>query len=794
MSEPNPNLTYVGKPARNVDGIDKAMGRARYVADMRVPGMLHAAALYSTQPHARIVALDVGPALAMPGVAAAVTAGDFVDQGRWGWPIKDTHMLAFERVRCVGDAIAAVAAETREQARQAVRAIKLELEALPGVFDPAEALEPGAPPIPEKPSEHGAHAGKWNLAETLIVRNGDPDLILDECDIVLDETYTFGHQEHAYLETEAALAIPHADGSLTVYNNCQSPFIARGHLVTVLGLPEDKIQVIQAAVGGGFGGKDDAVYKISGQAAALALKTGRPVLLTLTREESIVTSYKRQASAIRLRIGMDADGRLRAARANLLVDSGAYASVTPLVGWRASMHAAGAYRYEAVHVDTDVVYTNNGYSGAFRGFGNIQAGAAIEQAIDELAERAGIDPIDFRLKNALRPGDRAMTGNVIAHEIGLSACLEWVRAASDWDRKRAEYLPSPPSPLSHKGRGGIRRGIGAACYFHGSSLGAEGADYAGCTVTIENDYGVTLTAGLTDIGQGSRTVYTLIAAEALGVRPARIKVLRPDTETMIESGPTSASRATLVGGNAMRAAGLKLDRLLRWAAADLFHCAPAQVIRDGEHYVGPAEEPARFEAVVDHARALGLTLSASAKWGVPGFKWDFETGAGQPYFCYVFGAQVAEVEVNIDTGETRVLGVWAAHDGGTIIFPQGAAGQMFGGIAQGIGYALMEDIRFDRGYLHDVNFDNYLIPTAADLPDIQGHYVETNFPHGPHGAKNLAEPVMIGAAPAIANALYQATGRRYRHIPVTLERVRLGYDLTRPGSERTCRAALGFGE
>jgi CO/xanthine dehydrogenase Mo-binding subunit len=430
-----------------------------------------------------------------------------------------------------------------------------------------------------------------------------------------------------------------------------------------------------------------------------------------------------------------------------------------------------------------VVYTNNGYAGAFRGFGNIQAGAAIEQAIDELADRFDMDPIDFRLKNILQPGDRAMTGNVVSHEIGLAECLRWVRERSDWDRKRAAYGPA----------GDVTRGVGVACYFHGSSLGAEGADYAGSTISVEADDTITLTSGLTDLGQGSRTVYTLIAAETLGLDPGRLRVLRPDTDTAIESGPTSASRATLVGGNAVRAAGVKLDRLLRWAAADLLGCRPSQVVRDGERYIGPAEEPAAFEQVTAHAREMGLTLSARGRWEMPGFEWHFDTGSGQPYFCYVFGAQVAEVEIDAGTGEVRVLGLWAAHDGGKIIFPQGAAGQLFGGITQGIGYALMEDFSFDGGFANSVNFENYLIPTALDVPDIEGTYIETRFEDGPFGAKNLAEPVMVGTAPAIANAFAHATGRRHRHIPITLERALLGHDLVRPGADKRCRVALGGG-
>ena len=372
-----------------------------------------------------------------------------------------------------------------------------------------------------------------------------------------------------------------------------------------------------------------------------------------------------------LQLGADADGTLRAARADLLADSGAYASSTPLASWRATMHAAGAYRYQAVHVDTTAVYTNNGFSGAFRGFGNVQAGAAAEIAIDEMAFRLGRDPLEFRLQNCLREGDRTMTGDVIDHEVGLTACLEWVRAHSEWDRKRAVYARQPAESAR-------RKGIGVACYFHGSGLGGEGEDFAVSTLKIEEDYTITLTSGLTDYGQGSRTVFSLLAAEILGVDMQRIRMLRPDTHTAVDSGPTVASRASIVGGNAVRVTSEKLLQQLNFAAADALHCMPKQLVRDGEHFIGPDEVPVTFERVVDHARAMGLQLSTEGRWQIRPIVWDFQKGTGEPYFAYVFGALVAEVEVTMRTGKPTVTAIWAAHDAGRILYPAGALGQLYG--------------------------------------------------------------------------------------------------------------------
>jgi len=748
------NLKYVGDPkAQPVDGLDKVLGRAKYVGDMSLAGMLHAKILASPVPHAKILKLDTSPALDVPGVLAVITSDDFVENGPLGFPIKDAFVLAHKKVRYAGDPIATVAAETLEAAEAGIKAIILELEELPTITTPEDALKEDAPLIPlEAPQKKG------NLCDFLIVRNGNPDPVLDVSEHKFNQSYYFQHQEHAYLETEGALAIPEPGGGVTVFANDQSPHINRFNTASVLGLPPEQVRIIQPPVGGSFGGKDDIGYQLTAQVARLALNTNCPVRLILSREESILISYKRAAMSVQLNIGMDAAGNIRAGKAKMVMDSGAYASMSPLAAWRTTMHALGVYKYEAGHVDTQVVYTNNGYSGAFRGFGSPQAAAASEIAIDELAHLAKTDPIEFRLKNIIRKGDVAFTGNKITYESGLEKCLEWVRDASDWNQKKDAYPQADAETL---------RGVGVACYFHGSGLGGEGLDYARTTIKIEKDHSITLQSGMTDYGQGSRTVFTLIAAETLGVQPARVHMLRPDTQTAEETGPTVASRTTMVGGNATKVASQKITQLLNLAASDLLDCNPNQLLRDGEDFIGPDETPIKFDEIVDHAFEMGLQLSALGYWQLPEIHWDFKTGTGTPYTTYAYGAQVADVSVSRETGAVVVNKVWAAHDASKIIYPNGAKGQLIGGIAQGLGYALMEGFTFKDGYPEKKNLFQYKIPTALDMPEVEVNLIETNFPDGPFGAKNIAEPALIATLPAIANAIFHATGLRCREFPIS---------------------------
>jgi CO/xanthine dehydrogenase Mo-binding subunit len=335
----------------------------------------------------------------------------------------------------------------------------------------------------------------------------------------------------------------------------------------------------------------------------------------------------------------------------------------------------------------------------------------------------------------------------------------------------------------------LKRGIGVSALFHGVSLGAEGEDSAVSTVNIENDNTVVLTSGLTDYGQGSRTVFTLIAAEELGIDPDRIQILRPDTFTAFDSGPTVASRSTVLGGNATKEAAANVNQMLNFAAADMLKCEVSQIIRDGESFIGPDEEPVEWDEVVNHARRLGLMLYAKSRHFSPSIHWDHHNGTGTPYFAYHFASQVIEVAVDTGTGKTDVTGIWAAHDAGKVIFPEGAYGQVFGGIAQGLGYALNEGAFYDDGYLQGTNFDEYLIPTAMDVPEIEAVFVETHNTPGPYGAKNIAEPALVPTSPATLNAIYHATGRRIYELPASLEQVLLGHELRKGGSE-SCRLGL----
>lgn len=740
-----------------VDGLEKVTGQARYVADLKFPGMLYGRVLRSPLPHARIVRLNTEPARQIPGVHAVITCEDFVDHGQFGWPVRDAFILAYQKVRYVGDPIAAVAAESEEIAQKALEVIELELEPLPVVSDVHQALQANSPVVADNAGQTS------NLCTHHIVRNGEPEPIFAECAHLVEKTFFFAHQEHTYMELEGALAIPEPDGGVTIFANDQSPFINRDNTASVLGLPTHLVRVIQPPVGGSFGGKDDIVYQCSAQAAKLALLTGRPVRLTLKRRESLTASYKREGMEIRLKVGADAYGRLRAAQAHLWADSGGYASMTPLSAWRATMHVAGCYRYDAAKVDTYVVYTNNGYSGAFRGFGNPQACAASEIVMDDLAHRLGEDPIQFRLRNLIRQGEPAFTGNILRHPVHIKECLEWVRQKSDWEARRAEYDRQPADQV-------VRRGIGVACYFHGTGLGGEGKDYASARLSIENDHTFVLQHALTDYGQGSRTVFTLLAAETLQIDPRRITMLRPDTQTAAESGPTVASRATIVGGNAVKTTALKLANLLNYAASKLIGCSPHQIQRQHEKFINPEnEEEVDLDTVIDYARQIGLQLAVEGYWQIPHIHWDFEHGRGEPYFTYCYGAQIAEVEVHLLTKEIRLTHIWAAHDGGTIIYPAGAKGQMIGGIVQGIGYALTEGFTFKDGYPQKTTLKQYTIPKSTQVPEIDVYLLPTVQPEGPYGAKGLAEPPIVATAPAIANAVFQATGQRLTSFPLKLE-------------------------
>jgi CO/xanthine dehydrogenase Mo-binding subunit len=729
----------VGQRLPRPDAVDKVKGTALFVDDLPFAGGLHAAVLRSPLPRARILHLDVSPARAVQGVHAVLTARDI--PGRNLIPVVQTDwpVLADEFVRFVGEPVALVAAESRKAAAEAVGAIAVEYEPLTPLLEIDEALEAG---------EIMAH---WR------VRRGEAAVALSRSDlIVVEGTYHTPYQEHAYIEPNGMIAAPDGSGGVTVWGSLQCPFYVQKAVATALGLGLNRVRIVQAVTGGGFGGKEDAPSAPAAHAALLAMAAGRPVRLILTREEDIASMSKRHPARLRCRTGATREGRLIAAEVDLVLDGGAYATLSPVVLFRSAVHACGPYRVPNVRVDARVVRTHKVPCGAFRGFGEPQVVFACESQMDALAERLGMDPLEVRRRNALGVGDETITGQKLTSSVGFRQVLDRVAETSDWARKRESFA---------KDKGPVRRGIGIAASNYGVGLGAMGKHLnpAGASVVVSPDGTVTVAVGTTELGQGMNTVLGQIAAEALGCPFESVRVVEADTSRVPDSGPTVASRTTLMSGNAIRDAAEKIRQSMAGAVGDT-----------GLSW---------FEAVdLCVKRQVGL---AAQGWAVPPeTTFDIATGQGDAYVCYSWSATVAEVEVDTETGETRVDKVHSVHDAGTIVNPAAAEGQVEGGVAQGLGYALVEEHKLAGGRILNDGLSTYIVPTALDVADVRTGFVEESFSWGPHGAKGLGETPIISVAPAVTAAIQHATGVRLQSIPATPERVWARLQALRGGEDR----------
>ena len=511
----------------------------------------------------------------------------------------------------------------------------------------------------------------------------------------------------------------------------------------MLGCDLARARIVQTVTGGGFGGKEDSPSLPGAHAALLAKATGRPVRLIYSREEDMAVMSKRHPSRTRVRVAATPDGTLQAMEVDYLLDGGAYATLSPVVLFRGAVHACGPYRVPHARVDAHAVRTNKVPCGAFRGFGEPQVVFACESLMDVLAERLGIDPLELRLRNALRLGDQTITGQRLTESVGLTEVLERVAASADWKRKRAEYVQD---------RGPLRRGIGIAACSYGVGLGAMGKHLnpAGASVVVAGDGSVTVAVGTTEIGQGMITVLSQIAAQSLGCPVERVHVVEADTSRVPDSGPTVASRTTLMSGNAIRDAAAKI------------RAAMAPVLEGTD--LPWAEEVARCVQ-----KQVGL---AAHGWAVPpATTFDLESGQGDAYVCYSFSANVVEVQVDTETGEVTPTGVVSGHDLGRVINPTTGEGQVEGGVVQGLGYALVEEHTTDGGRIVNDQFSTYIIPTPLDAPPIQTVLVEHEYAWGPYGAKGLGETPIIAVAPAVTAAIHHAVGVRIDAIPATPERV-----------------------
>ena len=747
----------VGQRVPRPDAQDKVFGLTRYADDFSMGGMLHAKVVRASRPSAKILGIDTRAAEAVPGVRAVLTARDvphnvlFSDvpgQTTTVGPLRArTQVLADEVVRYLGEAVALVAAETEDAAEDAARRVVVEYADVPGVFDPEAAMRPDAPQL--EPS--GNVISRWKI------RKGDVEAGFREADVVVEGEYRTPFIDHAFIEPEAGVAWLDENGVITIRVATQVIEHFRD-VANVLGLPHSRVRIIAPYIGGGFGGKEDVTVEVF--LGLLVWKTTRPVRLCYSREESILSPTKRHPFVMRYKHGARRDGTLVAVEVSLISDAGAYAYLSPLTLLYGMVHAAGPYRIPHVKVDGVSVLTNNPPTSAFRGFGSAQPAFAYESQMDELARRLGLDPLAMRERNYLRKGERLASGQELETAVWLP---ETARRA--WDAL------GPARPPSGAGKR-VGRGLASALTSYGRIVWLH--DWASAWVELQMDGTVLIRTGVPDIGGGQAASLVQITAELLGVPQSDIAVHIGDSALTPLAGTTTATRQLYMSGSAVHKAASELRATLLTQAAELLGVGAdgvdlaggAAVLRDGSDRRVAFRELAAACARAHRPRSVFSIYQAPA-----GQVMDFETGQGKVFPDFTFGSQAAEVEVDERTGEVVVRALTACYDVGRAINRNSVEGQMEGGAAMGLGYALLEEDLVVEGVTVTPNLMTYLIPTALDVPDVTTIVLESGEGMGPWGARGIGEPAMVPTAPAIANAVRDAVGVRLTRLPITPERL-----------------------
>ncbi len=751
------DTAVIGRRLPPIDALAKTTGQVIYLQDMRLPGMLHGRVLRSPHPHARIRSMDITRAVRLAGVKAVV-AGENAPRLAYGISIPDELPVAVERVRYIGDEVAVVAAVTEEIAEEALALIRVEYEPLPHVFDVEGAMRPGAPQL------HDAAPG--NLAINFKLERGEVDAAFRRADHVIEGEYSTCIQHQGNLEPICCIA-DYQNGRLTVWGPFQSPFVARQYLLAKpLGLSVGQVRMIQTQAGGAFGGKlDQRLYLLAG---LLAMRAGAPVRLENTFAEEMSTTRPRMPARLRFATAFTKDGTLLGKTTNIVADNGAYSSLSPPILTSMAMRTDSLYRTPAVRVEARLVYTNNLPSGQMRGFGNPQATFAWESHMDQAADALGMDPVALRLKNSTQPGDVSVHGWSIS-SCGYPECVRQVARRLGWETTR--------------GPKGTGRGVGLAGTIHVTSnkpaaTGMTGYDYDGSSalVRINEDGTVAVLTGEVDLGEGVNTTHALMAAEELGVPYDRVFVYPVDTDVSPYGLGTYASRTTFMGGWAVRRAAVEARNQLFAIAAELLEAAPEdlQAVDGVIRVKGVPGRSVPFGDVVKAGFNRGQTSITGRGNFVSQTVYDAKTKYGDQTMTYSFACHGAEVEVDLETGEVNVLKIAAVHDLGRVINRLGAEGQVEGGAIQSMGLALCEQLLQRDGKVLNPNFVDYRIPSSLDAPAIDVGFVETMDPHGPYGAKGLAETAINPTAGAIANAVYHATGVRVRSLPITAEKILAG--------------------
>jgi CO/xanthine dehydrogenase Mo-binding subunit len=772
---PAPLRTPIGARIPRIEGFDKLTGAARYLDDLVIPGVLHGRTVRSTVPHGIVRKIELDPAFDWSDMVIA-DHRDIPGENVVALIEDDQPLLVESEIRHAEEPILLLAHENPEKVEAATRAVRIDVEPFESVLTVEESL-----------AKKVLIYGDDNIFKEILIARGDLDQGFAAADLIVEGEYRTGHQEQLYIENNGMLAERTADGGLSVRGSLQCPYYVHKALTRLFGLPGDKVRVAQTVTGGGFGGKEEYPSVIGGHAALLAWKSGRPVKIVYDRLEDIAATTKRHPSVVRMRTGVKRDGTLVANDIDIVMDGGAYLTLSPVVLSRGAIHAAGPYRCPHVSIRARAVATHTPPNGAFRGFGAPQTQFATECHMNEIAARLGIDPVELRRRNAYVIGDVTPTGQTLKESVGALECLERTVKRAGWKTKRASFEranargahakgtqaaggPLPSSIVAPARR--VRRGIGLALVYHGAGFTGSGETRLGSIAALDlaADGRPRILAASTEIGQGTITMFSQIVGEALGLPPSLVTVERPDTGEVPDSGPTVASRTTMVvGGLLSECAKAMREQLERFAGRPL---------RNERDFIATARR---------HLSERG-PLRCETQYQKPrDIEWDDDTYRGDAYGVFSYACCTVEVEVDLDTGETCLIDVVTAQDIGKAIHPVLAAGQIEGGTVQGLGWALLEEVRWKEGRVWNHQLTNYIIPTSLDTPPLHVEIVEIPYSRGPFGAKGVGELPMDVPAPAVVAAIAQATGISMREIPVTPERLLAAMsaqsrrDLVRPG-------------
>jgi CO/xanthine dehydrogenase Mo-binding subunit len=726
----------VGSAVPRKEGVDKLLGRARYVDDIEREGMWYGATVRSAIPRGIIRSIAFDRDIDWSEFAI-VTAADVPGENHIHLIIADQPCLADGKVNHCEEPIVLLAHPDRHRVREAVSAVKIEYEPLPPIFT-----------IEESERQDPIVWGADNLIKSFLLEKGDVDSVWERAAHIVEGEYRTGAQEHLYIENNGMIAEYDAERGVTVWGSLQCPYYVFKSLRSVFDLPENKVRVIQTETGGAFGGKEDYPSILACHAALLAMKSGHPVKMVYDRMEDLAATTKRHPSRVRHRTALDGDGKLLAMDIDLATDGGAYATLSSTVLSRATLHSTGPYLCPNVRVNARAWATNMVPYGAFRGFGAPQAIFAMERHMDEIAAAIGIDPVELRRRNFLHDGDMNATEQVMREPVILDQLLNRALSESDYYAKRARFAEAN---LNNP----VKRGLGIAAFYHGSGFTGSGEvvlnSLAGVDVTPEGK--VRVLVSNTEFGQGTNTILTQVAAEALGLDYESVTMAPADTGEVPNSGPTVASRTSMVVGRLIERASLQLVAMLRE------HAGLGESYTTGEF----------FAACERYRAAKGEVLSTCRYEPPPGIEWDDKKYHGEAYPAYAWAVYVAQVAVDTITYSVEVEEVWAVQEVGRVLHPVLAGGQIEGGIAQGIGYALYEKVVWQEGRMANNQMTNYIMPTAEDVPPIHVYFEEIPFRYGAFGAKGLGELPHDGPAPAIVNAIRDATGVGFHAIPLLPE-------------------------